>query len=64
MLIILTRNICSLTEYLNLFPQKSRKKAVLDAYQSAEKYCKTSGCRRKFVLEYFGEMTSYDNCGG
>lgn len=33
--------------------------------QTMEGYCKTSGCLRNYILEYFGEKTSgpCDNCG-
>lgn len=38
-------------------------------YQEYEKlndmvdYCNTDKCLRKFILEYFGEKTDFDNCG-
>lgn len=38
-------------------------------YQEYEKlndmvnYCNTDKCLRKYILEYFGEKTTYDNCG-
>eukprot|EP00250_Pteridium_aquilinum_P034051 c6940_g1_i1 orf=115-2973(+) len=42
---------------------EARRKVVLDVYQAAERYCKASTCRRKFILEYFGEMVASHNCG-
>jgi ATP-dependent DNA helicase RecQ len=34
-----------------------------DALNLVMTYCNTTGCRRKFLLEYFGEVVSYTNCG-
>ncbi|KAI5082682.1 hypothetical protein GOP47_0002425 [Adiantum capillus-veneris] len=42
---------------------EARRKVIFDVYQAAERYCKASACRRKFILQYFGEMVSFENCG-
>ncbi|KAG0603228.1 hypothetical protein M758_10G077100 [Ceratodon purpureus] len=40
-----------------------RKKAVMEAYLAAQKYCATVECRRSTLLKYFGEITTTHNCG-
>ncbi|EFJ31593.1 hypothetical protein SELMODRAFT_408296 [Selaginella moellendorffii] len=42
---------------------QERKKAVADAFAASQGYCTTTTCRRKFILQYFGEFTKNDNCG-
>ena len=43
--------------------------SVTSHYQEYEKlndmvdYCNTDKCLRKYILEYFGEITDFDNCG-
>jgi ATP-dependent DNA helicase RecQ len=35
----------------------------LEKLQDMTEYCETTGCRRKYLLTYFGEDFSDDNCG-
>ena len=46
-----------------LFPQADRRKAVTESLMLSEKYCFLSTCRRKFLLEYFGEDIDFTSCG-
>eukprot|EP00850_Spirogloea_muscicola_P014425 SM000103S09517 [mRNA] locus=s103:499035:503353:+ [translate_table: standard] len=39
-----------------------RKRAVLQAYMAAQHYCNSSYCRRAQLLQYFGEVPSWQNC--
>ncbi|KAJ0979160.1 hypothetical protein J5N97_014634 [Dioscorea zingiberensis] len=41
---------------------ENQRKAIMESLMAAEKYCYLSTCRRKFLLEYFGEETAED-CG-
>jgi ATP-dependent DNA helicase RecQ len=36
---------------------------ALKKLQEMAEYCETSGCRRKFLLTYFGEEYPHENCG-
>jgi superfamily II DNA helicase RecQ len=36
----------------------------LDALKGMENYCMTAGCRRKYLLEYFGEKVDASLCNG
>ncbi|GER31514.1 ATP-dependent DNA helicase recQ [Striga asiatica] len=40
-----------------------QRKAIMESYVSAQRYCMLTTCRRKFLLEYFGEKYSSDSCG-
>ncbi|KAL3828994.1 hypothetical protein ACJIZ3_017796 [Penstemon smallii] len=40
-----------------------QRKAIMESFMAAQRYCTLSTCRRKFLLEYFGEKCSYDKCG-
>ncbi|KAK4274954.1 hypothetical protein QN277_018107 [Acacia crassicarpa] len=40
-----------------------QRKAVMESLIAAERYCLLTTCRRKFLLEYFGENVSSDRCG-
>ncbi|XP_057250204.1 uncharacterized protein LOC104891323 isoform X2 [Beta vulgaris subsp. vulgaris] len=40
-----------------------QRKAVLDSMMEAHKYCMLRTCRRKFLLEHFGERVPAENCG-
>lgn len=41
----------------------ARRKSVMDSLLAAQKYCSLTTCRRKCLLEYFGENVTSDNCG-
>lgn len=41
---------------------ESQKQAIMDSLRAAEKYCMLATCRRKFLLQYFGEENLND-CG-
>ncbi|CAL9178683.1 unnamed protein product [Musa hybrid cultivar] len=41
---------------------ESQRKAIMESLKAAEKYCFLATCRRKFLLQYFGE-TNNDDCG-
>lgn len=41
----------------------ARRKDVMDSLLAAQKYCSLTTCRRKYLLEYFGESVAFDNCG-
>ncbi|THU53675.1 hypothetical protein C4D60_Mb10t16950 [Musa balbisiana] len=41
---------------------ESQRKAIMESFRAAEKYCFLATCRRKFLLQYFGE-TNNDDCG-
>eukprot|EP00249_Psilotum_nudum_P017460 c26334_g1_i2 orf=729-2210(+) len=41
----------------------ARREALLNAYQAAQKYCSVTTCRRRFLLQYFGENVTIENCG-
>ncbi|KZV18306.1 Werner syndrome ATP-dependent helicase-like [Dorcoceras hygrometricum] len=40
-----------------------QRKAILESYVAAQRYCLLTTCRRNFLLEYFGEKNSPINCG-
>ncbi|XP_020273084.1 uncharacterized protein LOC109848140 isoform X2 [Asparagus officinalis] len=53
--------------YCSEAQSESQKKAIIDSFRAAEKYCLLATCRRKFLLQYFGEETTNacgkcDNC--
>lgn len=50
-----------LDDYLSAI-QENQRKAIMESFRAAEKYCYLSTCRRKFLLEYFGEAAAKD-CG-
>ncbi|KAK7290316.1 hypothetical protein RIF29_04638 [Crotalaria pallida] len=59
-----TRRDFSMGEfYCQDLKTESQKKAVMEALQAAERYCVQANCRRKFLLEYFGEKFPADRCG-
>jgi len=43
--------------------QEKQRKAVMESLLAAEHYCVLTTCRRKYLLEYFGEKNSADRCG-
>ncbi|XP_061344896.1 uncharacterized protein LOC133290798 [Gastrolobium bilobum] len=42
---------------------ENQRRAVMESLLAAERYCVVGTCRRKFLLEYFGEKFSADRCG-
>ncbi|KNA25986.1 hypothetical protein SOVF_000900 isoform A [Spinacia oleracea] len=42
---------------------ENQRKAVVDSLMKAQKYCLLTTCRRKFLLEHFGEKVPAENCG-
>ncbi|EHA8590722.1 ATP-dependent DNA helicase [Cocos nucifera] len=48
---------------------ENQRKAIMESFRAAEKYCMLATCRRKFLLQYFGERNindcgNCDNCTG
>jgi ATP-dependent DNA helicase RecQ len=43
--------------------QENQKKAVMESLLAAQRYCLSATCRRKFLLEHFGEKIAADRCG-
>ncbi|KAK1428580.1 hypothetical protein QVD17_17418 [Tagetes erecta] len=41
----------------------NQKQAIRDSFMAAQRYCMQTTCRRKFLLEYFGETYASSNCG-
>lgn len=41
-----------------------RKAGEYKKLQTMIDYCHTTGCLRKYILQYFGEQYTVDNCGG
>jgi ATP-dependent DNA helicase RecQ len=42
--------------------QGAQRKAIMDSFMAAQKYCLLATCRRRFLLQYFGEELNSD-CG-
>lgn len=42
---------------------ENQRKAVVDSLMAAQRYCLLTTCRRKFLLEHFGEKFPADTCG-
>ncbi|CAH1417998.1 unnamed protein product [Lactuca virosa] len=42
---------------------ENQKKAIMDSFMAAQRYCMQTTCRRKILLEYFGEICPSINCG-
>ncbi|RYQ88898.1 hypothetical protein Ahy_B09g095816 isoform D [Arachis hypogaea] len=42
---------------------ETQKRAVMESLLAAERYCVLATCRRKFLLEHFGEQYPADRCG-
>ncbi|XP_059065394.1 uncharacterized protein LOC131036323 isoform X2 [Cryptomeria japonica] len=49
--------------YLSEVHTEERRKIVMECFTAAQKYCNAMICRRKYILEYFGEKVAFDNCG-
>ena len=47
----------------DLFWQETQKNAIMDSLMAAQRYCMQTTCRRKILLEYFGEIYPSNNCG-
>lgn len=45
------------------FNQADQRKAIMESFTAAQRYCTLTTCRRKFLLEYFGEKYSSAGCG-
>lgn len=43
--------------------QANQRKAVMESLMAAKRYCVLTTCRRKFLLQHFGENFSADKCG-
>lgn len=42
---------------------ENQKTAVMESLMAAQHYCLAATCRRKFLLEHFGEKVAADRCG-
>ncbi|XWS24645.1 hypothetical protein CRYUN_Cryun27aG0000200 [Craigia yunnanensis] len=42
---------------------ENHKRAIKESLVAAQQYCLLTTCRRKFLLDHFGEKLSADNCG-
>ncbi|PIN07968.1 DNA helicase [Handroanthus impetiginosus] len=40
-----------------------QRKAIMESFMAAQHYCMLTTCRRKYLLEYFGEKCSSASCG-
>ncbi|KAL0458980.1 UNVERIFIED_CONTAM: putative ATP-dependent DNA helicase RecQ [Sesamum latifolium] len=40
-----------------------QRKAIMESFMAAQRYCMLTTCRRNFLLGYFGEKNSSVNCG-
>ncbi|WCJ34897.1 ATP-dependent DNA helicase RecQ [Euphorbia peplus] len=49
--------------YCGELKTENQRTAITESLMTAKKYCITTSCRRKFLLEYFGEKMSADRCG-
>ncbi|GMN23224.1 hypothetical protein TIFTF001_000034 [Ficus carica] len=41
----------------------NQRKAIMESLMAAQRYCLLTTCRRKFLLQHFGESFSADKCG-
>ncbi|KAJ8649290.1 hypothetical protein MRB53_002313 [Persea americana] len=49
--------------YCGEAPTVNQRKAIMESLMSAQRYCMLATCRRKCLLEYFGEKITFTNCG-
>ncbi|KAJ1422981.1 Winged helix-like DNA-binding domain superfamily [Sesbania bispinosa] len=49
--------------YFGDLKSENQKRAAMESLKAAERYCVLATCRRKLLLEYFGEKFSADRCG-
>ncbi|KAL3517927.1 hypothetical protein ACH5RR_020516 [Cinchona calisaya] len=40
-----------------------QRKAIMESFLAAQRYCFLTTCRRKFLLDYFGQKCTSDKCG-
>ncbi|CAI9770713.1 unnamed protein product [Fraxinus pennsylvanica] len=40
-----------------------QRQAIMESFMAAQRYCSLTTCRRKYLLEYFGEKYGSVNCG-
>ncbi|KAK1265466.1 ATP-dependent DNA helicase Q-like 4B [Acorus gramineus] len=40
-----------------------QRQAIMESYMAAQRYCLLTTCRRRFLLEYFGEKLTFTKCG-
>ncbi|KAJ4817025.1 ATP-dependent DNA helicase recQ [Rhynchospora pubera] len=48
--------------YCSEAQSENQRKAIMESFMAAQKYCALGTCRRNFLLEYFGERSASD-CG-
>lgn len=48
--------------YCSEAKNETQRKAIMDSFMAAQKYCLLATCRRRFLLQYFGEEWNID-CG-
>lgn len=53
----------SIFDLILLSDQADQRKAIMESFVAAQHYCLLAVCRRKYLLEYFGETCAYDKCG-
>ncbi|XP_068669155.1 uncharacterized protein [Aristolochia californica] len=49
--------------YLSESQSKTHREAIMESLMAAQRYCSLATCRRKSLLEYFGEQVAFTNCG-
>ncbi|MBF0477963.1 MAG: DNA helicase RecQ [Candidatus Omnitrophica bacterium] len=49
--------------FIDMMDDEAQKKGAADKLRKIADYCEGTICRRKYVLEYFGEKYPQDNCG-
>ncbi|KAK3025837.1 hypothetical protein RJ639_041285, partial [Escallonia herrerae] len=41
----------------------NQRKAIMESFMAAQRYCMLTTCRRKYLLDYFGETYKSEKCG-
>ncbi|KAJ8751579.1 hypothetical protein K2173_016825 [Erythroxylum novogranatense] len=49
--------------YCGELKEANQRRAIAESLMAAKRYCIATTCRRKFLLNYFGEKSSVDKCG-
>ncbi|XP_074319274.1 uncharacterized protein LOC141656323 [Silene latifolia] len=49
--------------YCSGLQTENQRKAVVESLKAAQQYCLLTNCRRKFLLEHFGEKVPAEACG-